>query len=58
MRFLGIVLTTVMLGGLILSGCSGDSSGSSGKVEIEIIQYKQEAATYFDEVEERFQCDS
>ena len=53
MRFLSAALVAVMAGGLVLSGCSGKSD-SSGKVEIEIVQYKPEAATYFDEVEERF----
>ena len=53
MRFLSATLVAVMAGGLVLSGCSGKSD-SSGKVEIEIVQYKPEAATYFDEVEERF----
>ena len=42
-----------MAGGLVLQGCSG-SSDSSGKTEIEILQYKPEAATYFDQVEEQF----
>ncbi len=53
MRFLSAALVAVMAGGLVLSGCSGKSD-SSGKVEIEIVQYKPEAAAYFDEVEERF----
>ena len=53
MRFLSAALVAVMAGGLVLSGCSGKSD-ASGKVEIEIVQYKPEAATYFDEVEERF----
>lgn len=35
-----------------LSGCG--SEGDNGKVTIEIVQYKQEAATYFDQVEEKF----
>lgn len=37
----------------MLQGCSGSGS-SSGKTEIEILQYKPEAATYFDQVEEQF----
>ncbi len=35
-----------------LSGCG--SEGDNGKVTIEIVQYKPEAATYFDQVEEKF----
>ena len=38
---------------MALTGCSG-SGESSGKTEIEILQYKPEAATYFDQVEEQF----
>ena len=35
-----------------LSGCGAGED--DGKVTIEIVQYKPEAATYFDTVEERF----
>ena len=52
-RYLSAALVVVMTGGLMLSGCSG-SGESSGKTEIEILQYKPEAATYFDQVEEQF----
>ena len=52
-RYLSAALVLVMTGGLMLSGCSG-SGESSGKTEIEILQYKPEAATYFDQVEEQF----
>lgn len=52
-RYLSAALVLVMTGGLVLSGCSG-SEESSGKTEIEILQYKPEAATYFDQVEEQF----
>ncbi len=52
-RYLSAALVIVMTGGLMLSGCSGNSE-SSGKTEIEILQYKPEAATYFDQVEEQF----
>ena len=41
-----------MLAAVILPGCGSDES--SGKTEIEILQYKPEAATYFDQVEEQF----
>ena len=43
-RYLSAALVLVMTGGLMLSGCSG-SGESSGKTEIEILQYKPEAAT-------------
>lgn len=46
------VLAVTMLTAAILPGCS--SGGDSGVTEIEILQYKPEAATYFDQVEEQF----
>ena len=46
------VLAVAMLTAAILPGCS--SGGDSGVTEIEILQYKPEAAAYFDEVEEQF----
>ena len=46
------VLAVAMLTAAILPGCS--SGGDSGVTEIEILQYKPEAATYFDQVEEQF----
>ena len=52
-RYLSAALVLVMTGGLMLSGCSG-SGESSGKTEIEILQYKPEAATYFQKVEDEF----
>ena len=45
-------LTAAMLTAAILPGCS--SGGESGVTEIEILQYKPEAATYFDQVEDDF----
>lgn len=45
-------LAVSMLTAAILPGCS--SGGDSGVTEIEILQYKPEAATYFDQVEEEF----
>lgn len=36
----------------LLAGCG--NSADTGKIEIELIQYKPEAARYFEEVEERF----
>ena len=38
---------------MFLTAC-GDGNEKSGKTEIEILQYKPEAATYFDQVEEKF----
>lgn len=46
------VLAVAMLTASILPGCS--SGGDSGVTEIEILQYKPEAAAYFDEVEDEF----
>ena len=44
-RCVSAFLVVAMAGGLMLQGCSGNSD-SSGKTEIEILQYKPEAATY------------
>ena len=46
------VLAASMLAAVILPGCGSDEN--SGKTEIEILQYKPEAATYFDQVEDQF----
>ena len=46
------VLAVSMIAAVILPGCGSDEN--SGKTEIEILQYKPEAATYFDQVEEQF----
>ena len=46
------VLAVTMLTAAILPGCG--TQEDSGKTEIEILQYKPEAATYFDKVEEEF----
>ena len=45
-------VAVAMLTAAILPGCS--SGGDSGVTEIEILQYKPEAAAYFDQVEEEF----
>jgi raffinose/stachyose/melibiose transport system substrate-binding protein len=42
----------MMISTLSLSGC--DSGGDSGKIEIELLQYKPEAVDAFDEMAERF----
>lgn len=46
------VLVVSMLAAVILPGCGSDEN--DGKTEIEILQYKPEAATYFDQVEDEF----
>ena len=51
-KVIGAVLAVSMLSAAILPGCGSDEN--SGKTEIEILQYKPEAATYFDQVEEQF----
>ena len=51
-KAISAVLAASMLAAVILPGCGSDES--SGKTEIEILQYKPEAATYFDQVEEEF----
>ena len=51
-KAISAVLAASMLAAVILPGCGSDEN--SGKTEIEILQYKPEAATYFDQVEEQF----
>ena len=51
-KVISTVLAVSMLAAAILPGCGSDEN--SGKTEIEILQYKPEAATYFDQVEEQF----
>lgn len=51
-KVISAVLAFSMLAAVILPGCGSDEN--SGKTEIEILQYKPEAATYFDQVEEQF----
>ena len=46
------VLAVSALAAVVLPGCS--SGGKDGVTEIEILQYKPEAAAYFDQVEEQF----
>lgn len=46
-------LTGVLLLSAMLPGC-GVQTADSGKIEIEMISYKQEAVKIFDELEERF----
>ena len=49
---ISMALAGAMLTAAILPGCGADEN--SGKTEIEILQYKPEAAAYFDKVEEEF----
>ena len=51
-KVISAVLAVSMLAAVILPGCGSDEN--SGKTEIEILQYKPEAATYFDQVKEQF----
>lgn len=50
-RIVSALLSILML--LALTGCSGGSS-DSGKIEIELVQYKQEAVDTFEELETKF----
>lgn len=50
---LGAVCAAAAGSAILFSGCAGDG-GADGKVEIEIVQYKPEAASYFDALEEEF----
>ena len=49
---ISLVLAVAMLTAAILPGCGAGED--SGKTEIEILQYKPEAASYFDKVGEEF----
>lgn len=51
-KAISAVLAVAMLTAAILPGCG--SGGDSGVTEIEILQYKPEAAAYFDKVEDEF----
>ncbi len=51
-KYLSAFLAASMGSALMLSGCGSDAN--SGKVEIEIVNYKMEATDYFDELEEDF----
>lgn len=50
-RYLGLALCCIVTA-LGLQGCG--NSGDGGKTKIEIVQYKQEATSYFDALEEEF----
>ncbi|MBR1826270.1 MAG: extracellular solute-binding protein [Clostridia bacterium] len=51
-RFLCLVLSVLMTAALLLSGCQ--KSADTGKTEIEIVQYKQEAVKTFEKIEANF----
>ncbi len=51
-KAVSLILAASVLSALVLPGCGSDEN--SGKTEIEILQYKPEAAAYFDQVEEEF----
>ena len=50
---LGTLLVGVLLASTVLQGC-GAKQENSGKVEIELLQYKPEATKFFDKIEEEF----
>ena len=50
---MSLLLTGVILSAFVLQGC-GAKEDNSGKVEIELVQYKQEATRFFDAIEEEF----
>ncbi len=47
----GLILT--MTSAMMLQGC-GQKSEKSGKIEIELVQYKPEAVKTFEKIEEEF----
>lgn len=50
-RIVSVLLAVLMV--VALAGCSGGSS-DSGKIEIEVVQYKQEAVDTFEALEKKF----
>lgn len=52
-KVVSLLLAVSMLTAMCLSGCQPKEK-SSGKVEIEIVQYKQEAVDFFEELEKEF----
>ena len=52
-RIICIGLMFCMTSAMILGGC-GQKSDSSGKIEIELVQYKPEAVKTFEKIEEEF----
>lgn len=52
-RMLSLFLAGVMPAGALLTGC-GQGQSDSGKIEIELVQYKPEAVAVFEQLEEEF----
>lgn len=51
-KLMSLFLAAVLPASLLLTGCSG--SNKSGKIEIELVQYKPEAVDVFEQLEEKF----
>lgn len=52
-RVFSMLIVSAMLAALVLQGCGAKEKGS-GKIEIEIVQYKQEAVKVFEELAKEF----
>lgn len=52
-RMLALLLTGITSASFLLQGCGGDQA-NSGKIEIELVQYKPEAVEVFEQLEEEF----
>ena len=52
-RIICMGLMLCMTSAMILGGC-GQKNESSGKIEIELVQYKPEAVKTFEKIEEEF----
>lgn len=52
-KMMSLFLACVMPASILVSGC-GSSSNNSGKIEIELVQYKPEAVDVFEALEEEF----
>ena len=50
---LNLFLAGIMPAGALLTGC-GAGADNSGKIEIELVQYKPEAVAVFEKLEEEF----
>lgn len=50
---LSLLLTGILTASVLLQGC-GTDQGKSGKIEIELVQYKPEAVEVFEQLEEEF----
>ncbi len=52
-KMICLALVCTMPASMLLTGCGGSSS-NSGKIEIELVQYKPEAVDVFEALEEKF----